>query len=103
ERSDGVTEHAGPGEQLGQGLDVVGDLDDLMLDGVDAGHLVHGLLDPCLIPAGGDERDVVLAEVLADQAAGVAGGAVDDDGLAHFDAPLLYIPMPPSTGRPAPV
>ena len=83
ERADGVEDDLRAVEELGQGLDVVRDLDDLMLDGVDAGNLVHGLLDTGLVPAGRDERDVVLAQVLADQAAGVAGGAVDDDGLAH--------------------
>src|SRR5581483_1679966 len=62
-----------------------------------------GFGDAGLVAAGGGERDVVLAQVLADQTAGVAGGAVDDDGLGHWFAPLLYIPMPPSTGRPAPV
>ena len=39
------------------------------------------------VAAGGDERDVVLAQVFADQPAGVAGGAVDDDGfLAHVSS-----------------
>ena len=87
ERADGVQDDLRAVEQLGQRLDVVRDLDDLVLDGVDAGHLVHGLLDPGLVPACRDERDVVLAQVLADQAAGIAGGAVDDDGLvsAHKD------------------
>jgi len=47
----------------------VGDLDDLVLDRVDAGHLVQGLGDTGLVAAGGDERQVELAQVLTDQAA----------------------------------
>src|SRR6266487_1965480 len=105
ERADGVEDDLRAVKELGQGLDVVRDLDDLVLDGVDARNLVHGLLDPGLVPAGRGERDVVLAQVLADHAAGVTGGAVDDDGLAHGWCPLrvAYMPMPPSTGSPAPV
>ena len=57
------------------------------------------LLTLAAVAAGGDEGDVVLAEVLADQAAGVAGGAVDDDGLVGHG----HIPIPPSTGRPTPL
>ena len=86
ERPDGVADDAGPGEQLGERLDVVGYLDDLVLDRVDAGHLVQRLGDARLIAPGGDERHVELAQVLADQAAGVAGGAVDDDGLVRAHA-----------------
>jgi hypothetical protein len=55
-------------------------LGDLVLHGVQAGHLVERFLDPDLVPARGDERDVQLSQVFADEPAGVAGSAVDD----HF-------------------
>src|SRR5207237_10799802 len=105
ERADSVEDDLRPVEQLGQGLDIVRDLDDVVLDGVDAGDLVHCFGDPGFVPAGRDERDVVLTQVLADQAAGVTGGTVDDDRLAHAVCPLVlaHMPMPPSTGSPAPV
>src|SRR5699024_2605697 len=57
----------------------------------------------------GQERDVVLAQVLADQSSGVAGSSVDDHALVSGHGSLLsggcsgHMPMPPSTGRPAPV
>src|SRR6202044_3257644 len=106
ERADGVEDDAGAVEELAQRLDIMGDLDDVVLDGVDAGHLVQRLGDAGLVPPGGGERQIVLAQVLADQAAGVAGGAIDNDGLAaHSGCPLSlgHMPMPPSTGNPAPV
>ena len=85
ERADGVAHDLGAGEQLGERVDLVGDLLDLVVGGLDAGDVgLHGGLELVGAAAGGDERDAVLAEVFADQAAGVAGRAVDDDGLrAH--------------------
>ena len=59
------------------------DVDDLVLDRVDARDVGDDVLRALLVAPDGDERDVELAQVLADQAAGVAGGAVDDDGLGH--------------------
>ena len=80
---------------------VVADLDDLVVGGLDAGDVgLHRVLQLAAVAAGGNEGDVVLAEVLADQPAGVAGGAVDDDWLAVAHA---HIPIPPSTGRPTPL
>ena len=69
------------------------------------GTLSKASWDAGLVAAGGDERQVELAQILADQAAGVAGGAVDDDGLGfHLFCPFWsHMPMPPSTGSPAPV
>ena len=61
------------------------------------GDLADDVLQRSLFAAGGDERDVELAQVLADQPAGVAGGAVDDDGLGAHDA------HSPVDGRPMPV
>jgi hypothetical protein len=83
ERADHVAHDARAAEQLGQRLHVVGHLHDLVVGGLDAGHVgVHRGLDLLRVATGGGEGDAVLAEVLADEAAGVAGGAVDDDGLA---------------------
>ena len=60
------------------------DRDDLVVRGLDAGDVAgHRGGELLLAAAGGDERHVVLAQVLADQPAGVAGGAVDDDGLVR--------------------
>jgi hypothetical protein len=77
ERADGVAHHRGTGEQFGERVGVVGHLDHLVVDRVDAGHPVdHGLgLGP--VAARGDEGDVELAQVLTDKATGVAGCAVD--------------------------
>jgi hypothetical protein len=50
----------------------VRDLNDLVVDRVDAGHLVQDLTDACLVAPGRDERHVELAQVLADQAACIA-------------------------------
>ena len=129
ERTDHVAHHAGAGEQLGQRLDRVLDLDHFVVGGLDARHLVDHLLDAVLVPAGGDERHVVLAQVLADQTSGVAGDTVDNNRFGSHRihcpssvftnpafalrsskmsvAPLPlrssdYMPIPPSTGRPRP-
>jgi hypothetical protein len=87
ERADRVADHAGAVEELGQRLDVVRDLDNLVFHCLDTRDLVQGFGDACLVAAGGDERHVEFAQVLADQAAGVAGGAVNDDGLGHLFCP----------------
>src|SRR3954462_13672796 len=85
-------------------------LGDVVLRRLDAGDVgAHGGVHLAGVAAGGHEGDVVLAEVLADQASGVAGGAIDDDGPgAHGCWSCLlegpgHMPMPPSTERPAPV
>src|SRR5205085_10425985 len=101
ERADGVEHHRGIREELGERRDVVGHLDDLVVGGLDAGDAaLHGDLELAAVAAGSHEGDVVLAEVLADQPAGVAGGAVDDDRAIGHRA---HIPIPPSTGRPTPL
>jgi hypothetical protein len=48
------------------------DLDDLMLHGLEPGNGGEGRLHPVLVASGGRERNIELAQVLADQAAGVA-------------------------------
>src|SRR5262245_2083353 len=111
ERADHVAYDLRAAEQLCQRLNRVLDLDDLVVGGFDAGNLLDDFLHLGRIAAGGDEGNVVFAQIFADQAAGVAGDAIDDDGLllAHIvSSDFLfdqdgYMPMPPSTGRPAPV
>ena len=84
ERADHVADHLRAAEQVGQRGDIVVDLDDVVVDGLDAGNPVQDLLDAILVPAGRGERHVVLAEVLADEPAGVPGGPIDDNGFgAH--------------------
>jgi hypothetical protein len=92
ERADHVADHAGAVEQLSQRPDVVRHLDDLVVDRVDAGNCLQGLGDARLVPARRDERDPELAQVLADQPPGVAGGAVDDDLLVAHATPSLTCP-----------
>ena len=67
------------------------DLNDLVVGGLDAGNLVDDILHALLVASGGDEGDVVLAQVFADQPAGVAGDAIDDDGflVGHCFLPML--------------
>ena len=113
ERPDHVADDLGALEQFGQRVDRVLDLDDLVVGGLDAGDFrLHRGVQLLGAAAGGDERDVVLAQVFADQPAGVAGDAVDDDGFLLSSLTILrnacccvcaYMPMPPSTGRPMPV
>src|SRR5580765_4619301 len=122
ERTHRVADHGGALEERGEGFDGVLDGPDLVVGGLDAGDVgPHRGGELVLAAAGGDERDVVVAQVLTDQPAGVAGGAVDDDGLgaAHGFRSFgrmpgarvgcsgavrgTYIPMPPSTGSPMPV
>ena len=98
ERPDGVADDLRSLEELGELRHIVRGLDDLMVDRVDAGNVGDDVLRPLFVPAHRRERDVQLAQVLADQAARVAGGAVDNDWLGH-----RHIPIPPSTGRPIPV
>jgi hypothetical protein len=96
ERADHVADHRGTAEQLGQRTDRVVHLDHLVVDRLDTGDLVEDLLDAGLVAPGRHERDVQLAQVLTDQAAGVAGGAVDDDGLGcHVTFPFRRRPADP--------
>jgi len=81
ERADGVADDRRALEEAGQRRHVVSDLDHLVVGGLDAGDLVDDGLDLLAVAARGDERDVELAQVLTDQAAGVAGDAIDDDRL----------------------
>src|SRR6266403_1364471 len=65
------------------------------------------------VAASGNKGNVVFPQIFTDQAPGVARDAIDDDRLFLAHAHILpnfcslrlaiYMPMPPSTGRPAPV
>ena len=107
ERADHVADHLRPPEQLGQRLDGMFNLNDLVIGGFNTGDLVDHGLGPCLVTTGRDEGNVVFAQVFADETTGIAGHPVDDDGFLAHDNFLLklraYMPIPPSTGRPAPV
>ena len=83
-----------PSNSSVSGSTCVLDLDDLVLDRLDARDVAERLGDPRLVPAGRDERDVELAQVLADQPPGVAGGAVHDDVLPPAFAGLLIVGPP---------
>jgi hypothetical protein len=80
-RADGVADDRRAVEEFRQGGDVVGDFDDLVIGGFDAGDFVDDGFGAGGIPAGGDEGDVEFAQIFTDEAAGIAGGAVDDDGF----------------------
>ena len=81
ERPHHVRDDLRAAEQLGERVSVVFDLDDLVIRGLDAGDLIDDLLHALLVASGGDEGDAVFAQIFADEAAGVAGDTVDDDGL----------------------
>ena len=79
ERADHVADDLGAVEQSGQRLDAVFDGRDFVVGGFDTGDLVHHRLDPGAIAASGDEGDMQLTQILANQATRVAGRAIDDD------------------------
>ena len=85
ERAHHVADDLGALEELGERADVVLDLPDLVVGGLDPRHPLHHLADEVRVATGGDEGDVVLAEVLADEPARVPACAIDDDrlGAAH--------------------
>ena len=67
--------------------DRVVDLHDLVVGRADARDVREHLLDLLAVPSGGDERDVVLAQELDDQAGGEAARAVHDDRSAVAHCP----------------
>jgi hypothetical protein len=83
ERSDGVADDLGAAEQLGERVDRVLHLADLVVGGLDPRDVVKRFLDPLGVAAGGDERQVVLPQVLGHEPAGVPAHPVDDDGLGR--------------------
>ncbi len=119
ERANHVADDLGALEQFGQRFDGVFHLHDFIVCGFDAGNLFHHGLYLRLVAPGGNEGNIVFAQIFADQAAGVARDAIDDDGFLLAHGVILsndltessrlrewrrrYVPMPPSTGRPAPV
>src|SRR6266852_8167483 len=66
-------------EEVAQRPNLVVDLDDLVIDGIDSRYQVERLLNARLVAAGGDERDAEFAQVFAHEPTGVAGGSVHDD------------------------
>ena len=84
-RADHVADEARALEQLCQRFDRVLDFDDFIVRGLDARNLVDDGLDLGLVAAGSDEWNIVFAQIFADEAAGVTGHAIDDDGslVAH--------------------
>jgi hypothetical protein len=84
ERADHVADDLRPTEEVGQGRDIVIDLNDVMVNGLNAGNPLEHLLDQVFVPPGSGERDVVLAKVFTDEPPGVPGGPVYDNGFgAH--------------------
>ena len=81
ERADHVADDLGAAEQFGQRSTLVVDLGHFVVGGFDAGDLVHHRLVARLVAAGGDEGHMQFAQIFANETAGIAGGAVDDDGL----------------------
>ena len=64
-------------------------MDDVMVNGLDAGNPFEHLLDQVLVATSSGERDVVLAKVLADESPGVPGGPIDNNGVgAHAVDPF---------------
>src|SRR5258705_2409331 len=100
-------------EQLGQCFDRVLNLGNFVVRGFDAGNFFDNGLHFGRVAPGGNKGNVVFPQIFTNQTPGVARDAIDDDRffLAHvhilpnfycFRLPI-YMPMPPSTGRPAPV
>ncbi len=91
-RPGGVADDLRAPEELRQLVDRVLDLDDLVVGGADPGHVVEHVLDPRPVAAGRDERDVVLAQELDDEAAREAARAVDDDRspVRHARSPCRW-------------
>ena len=58
ERADGVAHDLRTVEQVGERVDGVLDLDDVVVGGLDPGDPADDVLQQVLVPAGGDERDV---------------------------------------------
>jgi hypothetical protein len=90
-RAYGVQDHRRALEELGQCFCRMLHFDHVVARGLDAGDVgLHRGVQLVAAAPGGDERDVVFAQVLAYQAARVAGGAVNHDGflaaaVAHGD------------------
>src|SRR6202045_5334630 len=100
-------------EQLGQRFGRVLNLGNLVVRGFDTGNFFDNGLHFGRIAASGNKGNVVFPQIFTNQAPRVARDAIDDDRffLVHVDILpnfyslrlAIYMPMPPSTGRPAPV
>jgi hypothetical protein len=92
EGADGVQHHRCALEQRGQRLGGVQHFHHFVFRGFDACDVgLHRCVQLLGAAPRGDEGDAVLAQVFAHQPAGVAGGAIDDDGFlaAHEVSPGL--------------
>jgi hypothetical protein len=67
ERADGIADDLGAGEQFDQFIDGAASFGDLVVGGLDAGYVIHHLLDPGPVPASGNEREVVFAQEFRNQ------------------------------------
>jgi hypothetical protein len=93
EGADGVDDGLGAGEELGQGVGGMLDLGDLVVGRLDARHVaLHGAGEAVLVPPRGDEGEIELPQVFADEPAGVSRGPIDNDGLgAHVITSCLEV------------
>ena len=83
-RSHSVADNLSAREQFDQGAVLVRNFHNLVIRGFDSRHQGHGRFQTFAVATGRNERQLVVAQRLADQSAGVAAGAVNDDGfLAH--------------------
>ena len=100
-------------EQLGQRFDCVLNLGNFVVCGFDAGNFFDDCLHFGRVAAGGNKGNVVFPQIFTNEAPRITRDAIDDDRLFLAHVHMLpnfyslrlaiYIPMPPSTGRPAPV
>src|SRR4029453_10115028 len=104
-------------EQLGERFDRVLNLGNFVVRGFDTGNFLDDGFHFGGVAAGGNEGNVVFPQIFANQTPRVPRDAVNEDRLllAHVHilpnfCPnscswrlVIYVPMPPSTGRPAPV
>lgn len=115
-RSHDVADEFGTLKEAGQRFDSVCDLDDLIIRGLDSRNLLDDSLNSRLVAPGGDKGNVVFPQILTHQAPGVAGDAIYDDRsfrchdgcfldlpFVKFNSACRHMPIPPSTGSPAPV
>src|SRR5437868_12565081 len=100
-------------EQLGQRFDCVLNLGNFVVRSFDAGNFFDNGLYFSRVAAGGNKGDVVFPQIFTNKAPRITRDTVDDDRLFLAHVHMLpnfcslrlaiYMPMPPSTGRPTPV
>src|SRR5580700_4015829 len=94
-------------EQLSKRFNRVLNLGNFVVRGFDAGNFFNNGLDFGPVAARGNKGNAVFPQVFANETPRVARDAIYDDRpfLAHVLSSRIsiYMPIPPSTGRPAPV